>query len=45
MRLLFVMTFLTIGLAGCMSNQDLGSPGGCVQAGSTVDAPVMCPSG
>ena len=43
MRLAIVLVVSMLGLAGCQSMQQLGSPNTCVQAGSTVSAPVICP--
>jgi len=45
MRIAFALIVATFALAGCQSNQELGSPGSCNQAGSSVNAPVMCPNG
>lgn len=45
MRIAFALIVATFALVGCQSNQELGSPGSCNQAGSSVSAPVMCPNG
>jgi len=44
MRLFIILVLATIGLSGCQTAQQAGSPGSCNQAGSTMDAPVMCPA-
>ncbi len=43
MRLFVILVLATIGLSGCQTAQQAGSSGSCNQAGSTMDAPVMCP--
>jgi hypothetical protein len=43
MRFAFVFVVSLFGLAGCQSMQQLGNPNSCVQAGTTVSAPVICP--
>lgn len=43
MRLVFVVLVSMIGLAGCQSVQQSGSPGSCNQASSNVGGTVVCP--
>ena len=44
MRIAIVLIVSVFALAGCQTAQQAGSPGSCNQAGSTMDAPVMCPA-
>lgn len=44
MRIALVLIVSVLALAGCQTAQQAGSPGACVQAGSTVSAPVYCPN-
>lgn len=43
MRLAIVLVVSLLGLAGCQSMQQLGNPNTCVQTGTTVGGPVICP--
>ncbi|SHG07825.1 hypothetical protein SAMN02745157_3538 [Kaistia soli DSM 19436] len=43
MRIAIALIVTVFALAGCQTAQQAGSPGSCNQAGSTMDAPVMCP--